>query len=97
MACEMRDKAITLFTETFGEKPSVYSYAPGRVNFIGEHTDYCEGFVCPLAIHYGTAIVGRKVPGKVCDMWFLSRLDMPCCFFEYGGNDPIPWRLHSRP
>lgn len=68
MACELRDKAIALFTETFGEKPSVYSYAPGRVNFIGEHTDYCEGFVCPLAIHYGTAIVGRKVPGKVCDL-----------------------------
>ena len=65
MACELRDKAIALFTETFGEKPSVYSYAPGRVNFIGEHTDYCEGFVCPLAIHYGTAIVGRKVSGKV--------------------------------
>ena len=40
MACEQRDKAIALFTKTFGEKPTVFAYAPGRVNFIGEHTDY---------------------------------------------------------
>ena len=59
MACELRDKAVALFTETFGEKPSIYSYAPGRVNFIGEHTDYCEGFVCPLAIHYGMPLSER--------------------------------------
>ena len=39
MACELRDKAIAQFTKTFNEKPSVYAYAPGRVNFIGEHTD----------------------------------------------------------
>ena len=65
MACKLRDKAIELFKESFNERPSVYAYAPGRVNFIGEHTDYCEGFVCPLAIHYGTAVVGRLVPGNV--------------------------------
>ena len=65
MACKLRDKAIELFKENFNERPSVYAYAPGRVNFIGEHTDYCEGFVCPLAIHYGTAVVGKLVPGNV--------------------------------
>ena len=64
-ACELRDKAIAQFTKTFNEKPSVYAYAPGRVNFIGEHTDYCEGFVCPLAIQLGTVVVGRPVPGTV--------------------------------
>lgn len=65
MACKLRDKAIELFKESFNDRPSVYAYAPGRVNFIGEHTDYCEGFVCPLAIHYGTAVVGKLVPGNV--------------------------------
>ena len=72
MACEQRDKAIALFTRTFGEKPNVFAYAPGRVNFIGEHTDYCEGFVCPLAIHFGTAVVGRVVPGNVGTCVFFS-------------------------
>ena len=65
MACEQRDKAIALFKKTFEDEPSIFAYAPGRVNFIGEHTDYCEGFVCPLAIHYGTAVVGKPVPGNV--------------------------------
>ena len=62
----LRDKAIQLFRCTFSEEPSTFAYAPGRVNFIGDHTDYCEGFVCPLAIHMGTAIAGKLVPGAVC-------------------------------
>ena len=66
MAATLRDKAIQLFNQNFGETPSVFAYAPGRVNFIGDHTDYCEGFVCPLAIHMGTAIAGKLVPGAVC-------------------------------
>ncbi len=70
MACELRDKAVALFKTTFDEKPSIFAYAPGRVNFIGEHTDYCDGFVCPLAIHLGTAVVGKAVPGTV-RVWFV--------------------------
>src|SRR5258708_27998431 len=40
-------------TERFGAEPSVY-IAPGRVNLIGEHTDYSEGFVMPAAIDFAT-------------------------------------------
>ena len=38
-------------------------YAPGRVNLIGEHTDYNGGFVMPLALERGTVVygVGRLV------------------------------------
>ena len=38
------------FTERFGEPPRWTVRAPGRVNLIGEHTDYNDGFVLPLAI-----------------------------------------------
>jgi galactokinase len=38
------------FTQYFGDTPSFISRGPGRVNLIGEHTDYNEGFVFPLAI-----------------------------------------------
>ncbi len=38
------------FTRRFGEAPAVVVRAPGRVNLIGEHTDYNDGFVLPLAI-----------------------------------------------
>ncbi len=38
------------FVRHFGEKPSLVVRAPGRVNLIGEHTDYNDGFVLPMAI-----------------------------------------------
>jgi galactokinase len=38
------------FRETFGKRPTVWAQAPGRVNLIGEHTDYNDGFVFPIAI-----------------------------------------------
>ena len=39
--------------------------APGRVNLIGEHTDYNDGFVLPLAIDLETVLVGRRTDGVV--------------------------------
>ena len=39
-----------IFTDIFGRAPEVLSEAPGRVNLIGEHIDYSEGFVLPFAI-----------------------------------------------
>ncbi len=38
------------FVQHFGDKPSLVVRAPGRVNLIGEHTDYNDGFVLPMAI-----------------------------------------------
>ncbi|NCG51877.1 galactokinase [Serratia fonticola] len=47
-----------LFTEHFGYAPALTIQAPGRVNLIGEHTDYNDGFVLPCAIDYQTVISG---------------------------------------
>ena len=48
------------FLETFGEEPELTAAAPGRVNLIGEHIDYSEGFVLPFAIKDRTLAAVRK-------------------------------------
>src|SRR4051812_45215457 len=48
------------FQKQYSSEPRLFS-APGRVNLIGEHTDYNDGFVLPLAINLRTYIaIGRR-------------------------------------
>lgn len=56
---DVRTKAQEAFLQHFGSAPTLLSYAPGRVNLIGEHTDYNDGFVLPCAIGYGTAMAAK--------------------------------------
>ncbi|RME83849.1 MAG: galactokinase, partial [Caldilineae bacterium] len=44
------DEVSARFAEMFGRPPTLLARAPGRVNLIGEHTDYNDGFVLPMAI-----------------------------------------------
>src|SRR5690349_5073919 len=50
-------KLRTAFQELYGRPPRLFQ-APGRVNLIGEHTDYNDGFVFPVAIGLGTTVAG---------------------------------------
>jgi galactokinase len=53
---DIRDDVKADFTELFGYEPEGVWSAPGRVNLIGEHTDYNEGFVLPFAINKRTVL-----------------------------------------
>jgi galactokinase len=59
----MPEPAVELLTrrfqEIFGAYPRIFR-APGRVNLIGEHTDYNDGFVMPVAIGFNTWVAGAK-------------------------------------
>ncbi len=46
----LRAQLLGAFAEQFGGQPTLIARAPGRVNLIGEHTDYNDGFVLPMAI-----------------------------------------------
>lgn len=46
----VRKRVQEEFIHRFGESPALLIRAPGRVNLIGEHTDYNDGFVLPMAI-----------------------------------------------
>ncbi len=46
---QLKAEAVAAFKKSFdGVEPKVAACAPGRVNLIGEHTDYNEGFVFPM-------------------------------------------------
>jgi galactokinase len=53
------DRARAAFASVFGAVPSVLARAPGRVNLIGEHTDYNDGYALPCAIDRETVVAAR--------------------------------------
>jgi len=75
--------ARTAFVSAYGTEPNFAVQAPGRVNLIGEHTDYNDGFVLPCAINYRTVICGsprndgqvRVVAADYGDEWDEFALD----------------------
>ena len=67
---EIEQRAARAYREQFGEEPELVASAPGRVNLIGEHTDYNGGFVLPCAIDRRVAVaVGTGGRG-----WFDTSL-----------------------
>lgn len=57
----METRLIKEFTSIYKQEKTACFFSPGRVNLIGEHTDYNGGMVFPCAITYGTyAVVGRR-------------------------------------
>jgi galactokinase len=56
----------TKFQEIFGTAPELIASAPGRVNLIGEHVDFLDGFVLPFAISDATTVaIARNSSNKV--------------------------------
>ena len=69
------------FEAAYGAPATVYVQAPGRVNLIGEHTDYNDGFVLPCAIGYRTVIAARPREDGVVRLLALD---------QHGETDTFP-------
>jgi galactokinase len=61
---EVRERAVREFQSIYAGEPTHAAVAPGRVNLIGEHTDYNGGFVLPIAIDRATVAVARVARGQ---------------------------------
>jgi galactokinase len=59
---EVERRAATAYRDRFGAEPGVVASAPGRVNVIGEHTDYNGGYVLPCAIDRRVAVAAGEGP-----------------------------------
>ncbi len=67
------------FVHQFGGTPERIVRAPGRVNLIGEHTDYNDGFVLPMAVNYDVRIAMRARPDRMVQLYSVD-FDMPDSF-----------------
>lgn len=70
---------LQTFQAHFGIRPEFAVRAPGRVNLIGEHTDYNDGFVLPAAITYDVAVVGRPRSDRTVRLYSVV-FDQVCEF-----------------
>jgi galactokinase len=79
----LTEVATTGFAILFGRPPEVAREAPGRVNLIGEHTDYNDGFVMPIATPQHTRVELAPTRGDVARVWSAS----------IAADRPITYRL----
>jgi len=85
----MRAQAIALFRAAFGSAPTSAASAPGRVNLIGDHTDYNGGPVLPLAtLERTTAVAG---PGEAGWLGLVSTRDGQVERIRWDGPLPTGW------
>ncbi|XP_020773792.1 galactokinase [Boleophthalmus pectinirostris] len=78
---ELVEEARVKFVQEFGEEPQLAACAPGRVNLIGEHTDYNDGFVLPMALPMVTVVVGKQ------------NSDHNVCIVTLNEDADQPWRV----
>ena len=67
------------FEAVFGGVPAAIGHAPGRVNLLGEHTDYNDGFVLPIAIPQQTHVAIRRCSGTAFSL-YSATLDRTAIF-----------------
>jgi galactokinase len=78
----MRHSAIRLVRAS-GDGPAVQAFAPGRVNLVGEHTDYNAGLCLPFAIERGVTVAADPLPGGGIEAHALDLGERDA--FELGG------------
>ncbi len=95
----LKQRVLATFMGAFDNPPSTLAQAPGRVNLIGEHTDYNDGFVLPCAIDFQTLVAARARSDAVVR---VAAADFGHAVDEFRVDAPIapnprlPWANYVR-
>jgi galactokinase len=95
MSEDWQARAILAFRDAFGRDPEVLSDAGGRVNLIGEHTDYHEGFVFPAAIDLRTrAAASVRTDGVIRIRSLNEGAEVESLVLDLSVPDVVDWRAY---
>jgi galactokinase len=93
----IEETAIRHFRLEFGQEPAFVASAPGRVNLIGEHTDYNEGFVFPAAIDKATAIAAGLRPDNMMAIYTANlQARHQASLEDLSPGTDAPWANYSK-
>lgn len=93
----MQAKIITAFEQRFGTPPTYLTRAPGRVNLIGEHTDYNQGFVLPMAVDRHVWIAAIPQAASVLTIHSLDFDETVSINLDSLQDDTLPhWTSYTR-
>ncbi len=90
-------RSVEKFRQVFGTDPEIVTFAPGRVNLIGEHTDYNEGFVLPIAVDRYLCVAARMRDDKIVKIVAADLNDSDEFSLDNFDRDPQSnWRNYPR-
>ena len=92
------ERALAGFAEAFGEAPHAAIFVPGRVNLMGDHVDYSDGLVLPMAISAGTAVAWGPADGDRIEAVALDLAGARDAFVaaHESPHQPADWRSYVR-
>jgi len=90
------DRAQEAFDWAWGRPPQVVARAPGRVNLIGEHVDYNDGFVLPVAIDRDVVVAASPMPGRHIRAYAADLRETSEFSLDAPGEERPAWTAYIR-
>ncbi len=88
---QIADKTVAVYKQTFGRDPDLIVRSPGRINLLGEHTDYNEGFVLPGAIDRAVYLAVGERRDRKFEIHAIDRREKILLDPEHLERTPMHW------
>lgn len=86
------EEEIILFRQRYDLEPDVCAFAPGRIEILGNHTDYNEGYTLSLATNFGTAAIAAFSDSRKCSVYSVQYSESACFYVDSLEQNPkVHW------